>query len=97
MRGGVTEWACGAVGGRILVSAKTFRAWRPEQAWLLPPSPREWLPEGHLVDFLMDVVRELDLTPITDDYERELRDYYSDANTPCVESQAMHRTSRRSD
>ena len=31
---------------------------------VLPPSLQDWLPEGHLVDFLMDAVRELDmLTP----------------------------------
>ncbi len=44
---------------------KTYRAWRPDQAWLLPPSPRDWLPEGHLVYFLMDAVRELDISSIT--------------------------------
>ncbi len=59
----------------FVVSEKTYRAWQPDQAWLLPPSPREWLPEGHFVDFLMDAVRELDLSPITAYYERELRGY----------------------
>ncbi len=57
----------------FVVSEKTYRPWRPDPAWLLPPSLREWLPEGHLVDFLMDAVRELDLSPITAYYERELR------------------------
>jgi transposase len=32
--------------------------------YLLPPSPREWLPEGHLAYFILDVVRELDLSAI---------------------------------
>ena len=59
--------------GRLVVSEKTYRAWRPDQAWLLPPSPRDWLPEGHLVYFLMDAVRELDISSITSHYERELR------------------------
>ena len=54
---------------------KTYRAWRPDQAWLLPPSPGDWLPEGHLVYFLMDAVRELDIGSITSYYERELRGY----------------------
>ncbi len=58
-----------------MVSEKTYRSWRPEQVWLLPPSPREWLPEGHLVYFLMDAVRELDISAITAHYERELRGY----------------------
>ena len=57
------------------MSEKRYRAWRPDQAWLLPPSPRDWLPEGHLVYFLMDAVRELDLGAITASYERELRGY----------------------
>ena len=55
------------------MSEKTYRAWQPDQAWLLPPSPQDWLPEGHLVYFLMDAVRELDIGAITAHYERELR------------------------
>ena len=61
--------------GRLGVSEKTYRAWQPDQAWLLPPSPKDWLPEGHLVYFLMDAVRELDIGAITAHYERELRGY----------------------
>ena len=64
-----TEW----LAGRIGVSEKTYRAWRPDQAWLLPPSPQDWLPEGHLVYFLRDAVRELDIGAITAHDERELR------------------------
>ena len=52
-------------------------SWQPDQAWLLPPSPRDWLPEGHLVYFLLDAVldavRELDISAITSYDERELR------------------------
>ena len=44
---------------------KSYRAWHPEQSHLLPPAPQDWLPEGHLVFFLVDVVRELDLGAIT--------------------------------
>ena len=36
----------------------------PEQAYLLPPSPMEWLPEGHLAYFVLEVVREFDLAAI---------------------------------
>ena len=57
------------------MSEKTYRAWRPDQAWLLPPSPQDWLPEGHLVYFLRDAVRELDISAITSHYERELRGF----------------------
>jgi transposase len=53
--------------------SKTYRDWSPDQAHLLPPSPRDWLPEDDLVYFLLDTVAALDLTPIFAHYERELR------------------------
>ena len=43
---------------------KTFRAYDPDQLFLLPPALRDWLPEGHLALFVSDVVEALDLTPI---------------------------------
>jgi len=43
---------------------KTFRPWQPEQATLLPPSPREWLSEDHHVYVLLDLIDELDLSEI---------------------------------
>ncbi len=46
--------------------SKRYKPWNPEQAFLLPPSPLEWLPEGHLAHFILDVVSELDLTAIED-------------------------------
>lgn len=46
------------------MSEKLYRPWSPEQAFLLPPSPQDWLPEGHLVYFLLDVIGELDLSAI---------------------------------
>ena len=48
---------------------KTYRSWNPDQAYLLPPSPRDWLPEGDLVYFLLDVVKELDISAIVAKYE----------------------------
>jgi transposase len=53
--------------------SKTYRDWAPDQIFLLPPSPRDWLPEADLVYFLLDTVATLDLTPIFAHYERELR------------------------
>ncbi len=44
--------------------SKGYRQWNPEQPYLFPPSPREWLPEGHLAHFVLDIVRELDLGAI---------------------------------
>jgi transposase len=52
---------------------KTYRDWSSDQAYLFPPSPNDWLPEGDLVYFLLDTVATLDLTPIFVHYERELR------------------------
>jgi len=46
------------------MSNKTYRAWAPDQLFLLPPSMRHWLPEDHLVYFVMDVVAGLDLSVI---------------------------------
>jgi len=46
------------------MSTKKYRPWAPDQSFLLPPSPRDWLPEGHLVYFLLDVLPELDLSEI---------------------------------
>ena len=43
--------------------SRTFREWNPDQSWLFPPSPQDWLPDGHLVYFLMDVSEQLDLSP----------------------------------
>ena len=39
----------------------TFRPCARDQSLLFPPSPREWLPEGHLAFFIADTVAALDL------------------------------------
>src|SRR3954449_9343089 len=41
--------------------AQNFIACDREQALLLPPSLREWLPEDHLAWFVLDAVEEIDL------------------------------------
>lgn len=53
--------------------SKTYRVWDPDQTLLLPPSPRDWLPEDDLVYFMLDVVATLDLSAITGKYEQEAR------------------------
>ena len=50
--------------------AKRFRDWSPNQIWLFPPSPKDWLLKGHLVYFVLDAVAELDLQPILAHYEK---------------------------
>jgi transposase len=39
-----------------------------EQELLLPPSLREWLPDGHLAWFVLDAVEAIDLTAFYSDY-----------------------------
>jgi transposase len=43
---------------------KRSRDYRPLQSFLLPPSPEEWLPEDHLVYFVLAFVQRLDLGAI---------------------------------
>ena len=40
---------------------------------MLSPSPRDWLPDDDLVFFVLDVVKDLDISAITRKYEREDR------------------------
>jgi transposase len=49
--------------------ARDFLPWNVDQRLLLPADMREWLPEGHLALFILDVVSELDLSDITRVYE----------------------------
>src|SRR5271169_408110 len=53
---------------------KTYRAYLPEQDFLLPPSLRDWLPEDHLAYFVSDVVEQLDLSAIESVYEDDDQD-----------------------
>ncbi len=54
---------------------KTYRPYEPKQSFLLPPSPLDWLPDGHLARFILDVVERLNLKAINAYYEREQRGY----------------------
>ena len=36
--------------------------------YLLPPSVQDWLPEDHLARFVVEVVSQLDLTPLQNAY-----------------------------
>ena len=48
---------------------KRFRSCDLNQAYLLPPSLQDWLPEGHLARFVAEVVEALDLSAIYATYE----------------------------
>jgi transposase len=47
----------------------TFRPYSPDQLLLLPPDMARWLPEDHLVYFIRDVVRQLNLSAIYGSYD----------------------------
>jgi transposase len=51
--------------------AQNFIACDREQELLLPPSLREWLPEGHLAWFVIDAVGQLDLAAFYADYRAD--------------------------
>lgn len=50
---------------------KSYRTWQPDQVFLLPPSMRDWLPQGHLVYFLLDLVDGLNLSAIERVYQKK--------------------------
>jgi transposase len=51
----------------------TFRPCAPDQSLLFPPSPRDWLPEGHLAFFIADTVAALNLQAFYAPYEGDGR------------------------
>ena len=48
-----------------------FRAGDRDQAFLLPPDLRDWLPQDHLAWFVLDVVDQLDLHPFLNAYRAD--------------------------
>lgn len=51
-----------------MVMAQNFMVVDREQGWLMPPSVRDWLPDGHLAWFVLDVVERLDVSAIVERY-----------------------------
>lgn len=43
---------------------KSYRPWTPDQPFLMPPNPGDWLPEDHLARFVLELIREIDLSGI---------------------------------
>jgi len=50
-----------------------FRPYHPEQPYLLPPSPSDWLAEGHLAYFIAEIVDTLDVNSFYARYEGDGR------------------------
>lgn len=63
---------CGGV-WEVLVMAVNVRCGDVDQVFLMPPSVKEWLPEGHLAFFVVDVVSQLDLGAFYGVYRRDGR------------------------
>src|SRR5258707_173393 len=53
--------------------SKTYRPYEPDQMFLMPPSLTDWLPAGHMVYFVREILDTIDLSPITCVYEDETR------------------------
>jgi transposase len=51
----------------------TFRPYQPNQLFLLPPSPKDWLPEDHLAYFISETVDRLDVSVFYRCYEGDGR------------------------
>lgn len=51
--------------------AQNFLPCDRDQEFLLPPSPREWLPEDHLAWFVIDAVEGFDLQPFYAEYRAD--------------------------
>lgn len=51
---------------------KRLRDYDPEQPYLLPPAPTDWLPAGHLAFFVHELVQQLDLSSVYADYAPEV-------------------------
>ena len=48
--------------------SRIYRSYHPEQAFLLPPSPSDWLPANHLAFFISDAIDALDLSGFHERY-----------------------------
>jgi transposase len=51
----------------------TYRPYQPEQMFLLPPSPKDWLPEDHLAYFISETVDRMDLSEFYGRYQGDGR------------------------
>src|ERR1019366_9080773 len=58
-------------------SMSRFKPYRPEQAYLLPPSVKDVLGTGHLCFFVQQVMGQLDLSPFEQHYSAEGGELYA--------------------
>ena len=53
-----------------LPTGQIYKPCERDQLFLLPPNMREWLPEGRLAYFALDLVEQMDLSEIERHYEK---------------------------
>ena len=53
------------------MASKQYRAWPQGQPFLFPPSPQDWLPDDHLVYFVLDAVELLDIAAIEQEIQKK--------------------------
>ena len=61
----MTQAGSSGLGVTISGMSQNFIGCDRDQELLLPPSLREWLPEGHLAWFVLAAVEEMDLSAST--------------------------------
>ena len=54
-----------------------FKQYDRETFYLFPPSVQEWLPEGHLARFVVEIVDQLNLDRLKKDYAGRGSEAYS--------------------
>ena len=64
--GGLSEWFKTHLG-----MPQNFLECDRGQVFLLPPDPRDWLPEGHLAWFVLASVQEMDLDAFYGSYRED--------------------------
>ena len=55
---------CFGLRGDTRAMGTNYRPYEPDQPFLFPPSPRDWLPQDHLVYFISDTLDQLDLSAL---------------------------------
>ena len=54
----------------LMAMTRKYITYNPTQSFLLPPDPRDWLPDGHLALFISDTVDDLDISSIYEHYDK---------------------------
>ena len=66
---------------------RRFKPITRDMDYLFPPSMNDWLPEQHLARFIVEIVDQLDLSPM----ERAYSDRGSDAFHPATRENIRYR------